>query len=130
MNPGVRPIRRQLRALPARLFIHEFHRKGRGGDGDAGRAAGNACGNASMPGRWIPSRAAPPYGAQLAGLEPRVRPADFFSHRQERDMNVERDAWLDEVMQARPTGMHFKTAWIIACALYRGDSNALALVTP
>jgi hypothetical protein len=39
----------------------------------------------------------------------------------------ERDAWLDEVMQNRPTGMHFKTAWIIACALYRGDSSSLAL---
>jgi hypothetical protein len=39
----------------------------------------------------------------------------------------ERDAWLNEVMQNHPTGMHFKTAWIIACALYRGDGNALAL---
>lgn len=43
-------------------------------------------------------------------------------------MNIQdRDDWLDEVMQARPTGMHFKTAWIIACALYRGDSSSLAL---
>jgi hypothetical protein len=64
----------------------------------------------------------------LAGLEPIGSPRRFLSHSQERDMTTaERDAWLDEVMQARPTGMHFKTAWIIACALYRGDGNALAL---
>jgi hypothetical protein len=66
---------------PPGFFIHEFHRKGRGGDGGAVGACSNACGNASMPGRWIPSRAAPPYGAQLAGLEPTGSPRRlFFSH--------------------------------------------------
>jgi hypothetical protein len=43
-------------------------------------------------------------------------------------MTIEdRDHWLELVMSRHPTGMHFKTAWIIARHLQRGETEALSL---
>jgi hypothetical protein len=40
----------------------------------------------------------------------------------------DRDIWLDAVMEAHPTGMHFKIAWIISNALLRCNDSSLSLM--
>jgi hypothetical protein len=40
----------------------------------------------------------------------------------------DRDAWLDAVLAAHPTGMHFRTAYIISRALLRGEGSTLSLM--
>jgi hypothetical protein len=40
----------------------------------------------------------------------------------------DRDTWLDAVMDAHPTGMHFKIAWIISNVLMHEGDSAMSLM--
>lgn len=77
---------RAAKHKPTKAKITEFAGKGRGGDGDAGRAASNACGNASMP-----SPAKPTHDA--ANEKQREIARDFLA---------KRDAPLPPRMPSRP----------------------------